>query len=257
MTAGCQNVARDTAGRIDAAASGRGGEAPEVPRVGEIRLQPDAERAPRGRARLGLQQLGPGDRSDALVYVPAGYRPGERAPLAVMLHGAGGSVERGIRPFLSLADRWGVILVAPKSRGRTWDVILGGYGPDVRFVERAIDRTLERFSVDRGRIALAGFSDGASYALSLGLTNGDLFSSIVAFSPGFAAPARVEGKPRVFVSHGTDDGVLPIDSTSRQIVPRLRDAGLRVHYREFDGGHAAPLRIAQAALSWWLGSPSG
>lgn len=38
----------------------------------------------------------------------------------------------------------------------------------------------------------AGFSDGASYALSLGLPNGNLFSHIVAFSPGFMrAPTLV------------------------------------------------------------------
>jgi phospholipase/carboxylesterase len=34
-------------------------------------------------------------------------------------------------------------------------------------------------------VALGGFSDGASYALSLDLTNGDLFASLIAFSPGF------------------------------------------------------------------------
>ncbi len=248
----CQNTT--TAGPNDTDSSREEGEASEVRREGEIRLASDVKRAPRGEMRPGQHVLGR-DGRDGLLYVPAGLRPGERAPLAVMLHGAGGTVEGGIRPFLRMADRWKVILVAPKSQGRTWDVILGGYGPDVVIVERAIDRALERLSVNRRRIALVGFSDGASYALSLGLTNGELFSSIIAFSPGFAVPARLEGEPGVFVSHGIDDGVLPIGSTSRQLVPRLRDAGVRVHYEEFDGGHAVPPRVARAALEWWLGSP--
>src|SRR3712207_7974813 len=51
----------------------------------------------------------------------------------------------------------------------------------------------------------AGFSDGASYALSLGIPNGDLFTHLVAFSPGFAAPDGQRGHPRVFVGHGVDD----------------------------------------------------
>jgi phospholipase/carboxylesterase len=64
-----------------------------------------------------------------------------------------------------------------------------------------------------------GFSDGASYALSLGLTNGDLFRHVIAFSPGFMAPAARRGEPPVFVSHITRDGVLPIGVTSHRIVP--------------------------------------
>ncbi len=47
-----------------------------------------------------------------------------------------------------------------------------------------------------------GFSDGASYALSLGVPNGDLFTHIVAFSPGFMRlpdqePAGGGRKPKV------------------------------------------------------------
>jgi hypothetical protein len=55
------------------------------------------------------------------------------------------------------------------------------------------------------------FSDGASYALTLGLTNGDLLDSVLAFSPGFAAPMVTHGAPRVSISHSDDDRVLPID----------------------------------------------
>ena len=220
-------------------------------RQGEIAL----ERGPRegAAARPGLRRLGLGAARDGLVYIPTGYRRDVAAPLAVMLHGAGGRAERGIRPFLREADRRGLILLAPESRGRTWDVLLGGYGPDVRFIERAMQQTLARYSVDRARLALEGFSDGASYALSLGMTNGDVFSSIIAFSPGFAAPARQEGSPAMFVSHGTQDRVLRIGSTSRTIVPRLRRAGYEVRYVEFDGGHEVPTSIVRAALTWWLG----
>jgi phospholipase/carboxylesterase len=173
------------------------------------------------------------------------------APLALTLHGAGGDARSGISHFLHLADAAGVVLLAPESRGRTWDVLVGGYGPDVEFIDRALEWTFERLMLDTRRLAITGFSDGASYALSLGLTNGDFFTHLIAFSPGFMAPAQRRGKPPVFVSHGTRDRVLPIERCSRRIVPQLDRAGSRVRYREFDGPHTVPESIAREALDWF------
>jgi len=99
---------------------------------------------------------------------------------------------------------------------------------------------------------VAGFSDGASYALSLGLINGDLFSDILAFSPGFMAPTEQADAPRVFISHGLRDGVLPIDACSRSLARKLRQAGYDLDYREFDGGHAVPPEMVTAAVARFL-----
>jgi phospholipase/carboxylesterase len=96
-------------------------------------------------------------------------------------------------------------------------------------------------------MAVGGFSDGASYALSLGLVNGSLFRHVIAFSPGFMDPPTTSGKPAIFVSHGTADRVLPIDKCSRRIVPLLKSAGYKVDYREFEGGHTVPPELAKAA----------
>jgi dienelactone hydrolase len=138
------------------------------------------------------------------------------------------------------------------SRGRTWDAVLDTFGPDVAFIDQAVAWTFARYAVDPDRVAVAGFSDGASYALSLGLANGDLFGRVMAFSPGFVAPAPPQGHPRLFVSHGTADMVLPIDQCSRRIVPRLERADYDVTYQEFDGPHTVPPEIAQAAVAWFL-----
>ena len=152
-----------------------------------------------------------------------------------------------------LAEAERFLLLAPDSRGATWDIILDEYGPDVAFVDQAMERVFTEHAVDPARLAAAGFSDGASYALSLGLTNGGLFTHVLAFSPGFMAPARTEDSPRFFVSHGVQDTVLPIDRTSRRIVPRLEAAGYEVAYREFPDGHTVPPEIARDALAWFLG----
>ena len=207
---------------------------------------------PGATAPTGLQRLGLDPERDGLLYVPPSYDAARPAPLALMLHGAGGDARGGLSPFLGLAEGAGLVLLAPESRGNTWDVLVGGYGPDVRFIDRALELAFGRLAVDEGRLAVAGFSDGASYGLSLGLTNGDLFGRVIAFSPGFSAPAAQRGEPRVFVSHGTRDRVLPIERTSRRIVAQLEQEGYEVRYREFDGPHTVPEDIAREALGWWL-----
>ena len=120
----------------------------------------------------------------------------------------------------------------------------------MEFIDRALARVFRSCAIDPARIAVEGFSDGASYALALGLANGDLFRRIVAFSPGFLVLSDAAGKPGVFVSHGTRDDVLDIDRSSRVIVPRLRRAGYEVQYKEFDGGHRVPPEIAMEAADW-------
>jgi phospholipase/carboxylesterase len=203
----------------------------------------------------GLERLQADGGAPGLLYVPAGVRPERPAPLVLVLHGAGATAQHGLELLLGQVDDAGLVLLAPSSQGRTWDLVLGGYGPDVAWIDRALAEVFQRLPVDPSRLAVGGFSDGASYAISLGLTNGDLFSHVLAFSPGFAAPARRHGRPRLFVSHGTRDRVLPIDRCSRRLVPELRQAGYQVRYREFDGGHAIPAAIAQDAVAWF-GSPA-
>ncbi len=207
---------------------------------------------PTQTAPVGLQSLGLSTKRDGLLYIPKNYQASQPAPLVVMLHGAGGDARGGLTPLQNLADAAGLILLAPTSVRQTWDVLYGEYGSDIILLDQALTQTFIRYAVDSHHIAIAGFSDGASYALSVGLTNGDLFTHVIAFSPGFIAPAGQIGEPRLFISHGTQDSVLPIDVCSRKIVPQVRRAGYDVLYREFDGPHTIPPAIADFALDWFL-----
>jgi phospholipase/carboxylesterase len=210
---------------------------------------------PRLSFTAGLERLQVDGGAGGLVYVPAGVGPELPTPLVLLLHGAGATSQHGLDLLIGQADDAGLVLVAPSSQGETWDLLLGGYGPDVAWIDRALAEVFLRLPVDPTRLAVGGFSDGASYALSLGLTNGDLFSHVLAFSPGFAAPARRRGRPRLFLSHGTRDRVLPIHACSRRLVPELRQTGYQVRYREFEGGHVIPPAIVLEAVAW-LGSPA-
>jgi phospholipase/carboxylesterase len=214
-------------------------------------------RAPRpGAPPSGLHPLRlSGSDRDGIVYVPPSYRHEVPAPLVLSLHGAGGSGRRGLRRVQPLADAAGLILLVPDSRAGTWDLVRTGiFGPDVEYLDQALDLVFSRYAVDPGRVVAEGFSDGASYALSMGLLNGDLFTHVIAFSPGFVTKGSRRGRPRLFVSHGVHDQVLPIELCGRRIARELRGDDYDVRYAEFEGGHAVPDEIARAALEWLAGS---
>jgi phospholipase/carboxylesterase len=220
---------------------------------GRLRSRP--VRTPAGASPVGLRSLRSDNAvsADGYLYIPAGYRTETPAPLVLLLHGAGEDARDGLAQLRGQADEPGIILLALSSRGPTWDSILdrGRYGSDIAAIDRALEHTFSRWTVDPARVGVGGYSDGASYALSLGIANGDLFSHILAFSPGFLAPTVQTGSPRIFVSHGTQDRWLPIDTCGRRIVSQLERAGYELSYREFEGGHVVPPAIAWEAATWF------
>ena len=189
----------------------------------------------------------------SFMLVPESYRPSTRVPLVVALHGAGINAD-GPRAFLGpYAESDGFVLMIPESSDFTWDAIHGVYGPDLATLDAALGVAFRYCAIDNARICLEGFSDGASYALGVGITNPEIFTRVVAFSPGLVTPARPQTeKPKIFVSHGLQDPVLPIDLASRRIVPELEAEGYEVDYREYDGVHSVPPAIARAAVDFWM-----
>ena len=220
------------------------------PRQGELSAKPRQSEPGATTFERGLIGLDVGLPRRALLYVPESVSGDRPAPLILVLHGAGGQAAHSIELGRAHADRLGAVLLAPASRAASWDIISErGFGSDVQAIDAALERIFSAYPIDPKRVAISGFSDGASYALSLGLTNGDLFSHVLAFAPGFMVPTRQHGRPRIFISHGVADRVLPIDRCSRRIVPQLRRAAYTVYYREFPDGHTVPPEIAQDAFA--------
>lgn len=207
---------------------------------------------PTGTIQPGFRALWTGTPA-AFIIVPDSYDPGRPLPLVVALHGAGGSAQGPINLLGAYAQSSEFILLVPESAGQTWDVILDDYGPDIATLDRALRRTFELCAVDPARITLEGFSDGASYALGVGITNPEVFRRVTAFSPGFVSPALARtARPSIFISHGTADPILPIDDTSRRIVPELEGSGFTVTYMEFPGGHEVPPGVVQSAVTFMV-----
>lgn len=242
-----------TPAAIIAACSESSGPRSTTHRLAARRVDPTTTTAP-GEYDLNIE---PGIR-DGFFYVPTSYSEDTPAPLLVLLHGAGRTAEEWRSDELkSVADSLGFIAMAPSSRNPTWDVVITGrYGADVTFIDTALAQMFTRCNIDATRIALSGFSDGASYALSLGASNGDLFTHLLGFSPGFWFPAEKTGRPPVFITHGDNDQVLPVNGTRNGIVPEMRNNGYDVEYTEFAGGHTLSLELFTTAADWFVNGPA-
>jgi poly(3-hydroxybutyrate) depolymerase len=205
-----------------------------------------------GESRLGISD----DDRDGTLYVPQSYKAGTGMPVVMWLHGLAGSGE-GSRGLFPLADEFGFIVIAPESRGLTWGNEIPGFDADVRFLGPAYRHVASLVDLDPDHVALAGVSDGAGYALSMGLAYGNVFQHLMVFSGGLMIPFRHQGKPRIFLAHGVDDTQMPIDLTARKFVPRLKAEGYDVTYHEYQGGHRVPPAEVRDAFKWFLAPKPG
>lgn len=208
-------------------------------------------------ATAGLQRL---SGRNGLLYVPTSHT--EPLPLLVLLHKSGGSPKEwlaGSESFAPYAEKGGFVILAPESPSQSWGTGPKTWGYDYVAINRALEEAFARCPIDRNRLAIGGFSDGASYALSLGLANGDIFGYIVAFSPGFIVKAHARGRigknnevqiPLVYLAHGTADNVLPIASTSRIFASSLKKNGYNVTFQEFSGSHHLSRQVVEQAMAW-------
>lgn len=228
-----------------------------LPTDGRLTARPTppnkANPAPLGTVTVGREiSLGLNRDRDAILQLPQGATDAPR-PLLVFLHGATQTAEDMFWYLNSAPDETGVAILAPNARETTWDAITDSFGPDVQFVDAAIKRVFQMVHIDPNRVAIGGFSDGATYAISLGLINGDLFRKVTAFSAGFIIEGSTQGKPSFYVSHGTRDQILPIDRCGRRIASDLKTRGYEVTFREFDGRHEIPKDVMLEGLRWVTG----
>ncbi|MBB3771230.1 putative esterase [Angulomicrobium tetraedrale] len=202
---------------------------------------------PPGRHDLGLFA-----ERDYVLIVPEGIDPAHPTPLMVLFHGGGGSAEK-ILPILHRhALERGFLLLVPQSLFPTWDIVIAGNGPDRERLDIGLREVASRFALDPAHVAFAGHSDGGSYSLSTGLSNGQIVTHILAFSAGFMTVLAQEGAPKVFIAHGQADTQTPIDSAGRAHAAKLRGAGYELTYVEHPGPHASQPAMVQLGVDHFL-----
>jgi phospholipase/carboxylesterase len=195
-------------------------------------------------ASKGLMPL-PVAGEGSLLFVPRSYRPSRPAPFALTLHGCCGEARSGLNLWYREAAQHGIILLAPDGGG-AWR-----FGDTAARIDAGLSSVFERYAIDRRRVAAVGFSAGASFALSLGLTNGDLFTHVVPHSPGGGIPDQPVGSPQIFLIHGTDDQTIPVE-VSRDLAPQLERDGYRIRYEEYPAGHRPQPDLMAEAVDWFL-----
>ena len=212
---------------------------------------------------------------EAVAYVPRSAGP--HPPLLVLLHGAGRQRLTMIQHFEPEADARGIVLLAPTSRGPTWDAVAIGertpspdspiahaladvftFSRDEQRVDDAIANLGKIVPFDRSRTVLAGFSDGATFALAMGMSRYEHFTAVIAWSPGIALRSEQPARGRtVFISHGRQDPLLKYDVTCARIVPLVEAEGGKVTFLPFDGVHDAPKPVKDAFLDAVFGPAPG
>jgi phospholipase/carboxylesterase len=211
--------------------------------------------APTQRATLGLSTIDLGSfERRCRLFVPQSYRPEKPLPLMLMFHGSGGRALATIESLREWAEHLEIIVVATDAFEGTWDALEGEFGTDILAADLALRAAFDRCAIDPAHLCVAGYSDGATYALGVGRANGDLFTQVVALAPGRLLGVEATGRPRFFVAHGVDDQILPINTASRVIVPELRKR-YNVEYHEFSGGHLIPENVLDLAMGWVAGVP--
>jgi phospholipase/carboxylesterase len=201
----------------------------------------------------GKHNLGIARERDALLVVPAGIDAARPTPLVVLFHGGGGSAQKILPMMEPYADTCGFLLLVPQSLFPTWDLVIGGHGPDRERLDLALAAVADRFTLDRSRLAFAGHSDGGSYTLSSGLANGDIATHLIVSSAGFLSVHLQTGTPRIFISHGIKDEQIPIDRSGRRHAAALKEAGYDVTYIEYDGPHAYQPAVVAQGVNFFLG----
>jgi predicted esterase len=158
-------------------------------------------------------------------------------------------------------ERRQALFLIPRSLAPTWDLIAGGGRPDLDFLEWAYSLVYRRYPIDPARQALLGYSDGASYALSVGLSNPRVFSAVMGWAAGFrafdpVAAAGCDRRPRVLLEYGTHDELFPFERVALPMRADLERDGYDVTFRVDEGGRHWPSGSFQREALDWFFSPA-
>jgi phospholipase/carboxylesterase len=184
-------------------------------------------------------------------------RPAAASPpqLLLLIHGRTGD-ENSMWVFVQefAATYWVVAPRAPHSAtpgGHSWVAPASQSHAPIRFEDlqssadsllRMIDDFAATRSVSSDRFDVIGFSEGAALTVTLALMRPERvrrMGVLAGFAPAGAGDlletAPLQGKP-VFVAHGTQDSLVPIES-SRETVRLLQRLGAQVTVCEAEIGH--------------------
>ncbi|MEI6748716.1 MAG: esterase [Bacteroidota bacterium] len=114
----------------------------------------------------------------------------------------------------------------------------------------------QEYQFDPNQVFLCGFSQGAIMSYSIGLTRPDLIKGIALMSgrlpdetKSFVATDEKLKNLAVFISHGIDDAVLPIQY-AREGLEYLQTRNIKPTYKEYPAGHTINKEMLTDLVDW-------
>ncbi|MFX4222836.1 MAG: alpha/beta hydrolase family esterase [Thalassobaculum sp.] len=204
------------------------------------------------------------------AHVPASWDGATALPLLMFFHGYGqsGGVVMGNAELMDLADREGVLVIAPDGAEKRW----AHQGAPARerlrdddaFVAAVLADAKSRWPVDDARVWASGFSIGGSMAWHLACYRSELFTAFLPTAGAFWRPQPETcpaGPANLMHVHGTGDTVVPMTGRPIRDVYHQGDV-LRgiASWREANGCPADPAEVSETGdlrCEIWRGCGSG
>jgi len=229
--------------------------------VGKARTWP--KDAAKGDIVTWKRRTADGVEHTILANIPASYDPAKAWPVFLWLHGsvarnADGGGASGISAFEQFSDREGFLLLSPSAqRGSEWWTPNG-----VALVRGALADLARRYHVDGNRVAVSGFSDGASACFHLQAHDPDPYACFLPLMPhpgvtrlagGPCFSANVRSRP-MLVFNGGKDARYPATRV-KPLIDELKAAGADITwedlpYAEHNPGAVLPDRWEDLRTFW-------
>ncbi|MCZ7649543.1 MAG: prolyl oligopeptidase family serine peptidase [Planctomycetota bacterium] len=195
---------------------------------------------------------------------PKALKPGEKYPLVLCLHGAGGGSEAAkVLAETPMQEKFPCFVMAPKfGADELWAFPdtpamkekLGRMGKKVERLAQVIEALKEKLArepIDPARVYVTGQSMGGMGAWGAAARHPELFAAAVPICGAWSTEdAERLAKVPIWAFHGEKDGVVPV-TYSRDLKAALEKAGGAVKYTEYPGVEHNSWSQAYATAELW------
>jgi predicted esterase len=223
------------------------------------------EKAGKGAKGVGALPQGKEVKPEWQVTVPKGFDKDKKAPLIVALHAYNDSMEGSIEHWKAAAAEIGAILLTPQGAYQL-DNDHYQWGRDLNAIEEivmdSIDEVIDEYKVDKKKVVVVGFSQGAWAAWALALRNPDVFCGAIPVGGRFPQGWKDDAEEdlvknlRVFAMLGAKDDENLVTS-NKDGAKDLAEIGAKVEVKVYDGiRHEFPKKATEEevkALEFVLG----
>lgn len=202
-----------------------------------------------------------GNGRPAEIVVPMGFDNSREVPLIIGLHGYGGDKD-SIGRYFSLkrnVDGRDFIMVSPEGMtdalgSRFWNATpacCNGFNTQVddsAYLRGLIEEAIGRFRIDRGRIYVAGYSNGGFMAYRLACDSADYVTGIFSLAGGSfkdAAACQPSQPVQILQLHGTSDQTINYNGGSAYPGAPMHPGAVETvtNWATYNGCDATPMML--------------